>query len=339
MPSRFMDLMLTPDVQAAQARHYGRSQSRPGTAPPDTLGEDEKAFIAEMDSFYMGSVSQDGWPYVQHRGGAKGFLKVLGPSVLGFADLKGNRQLLTTGNLTHDGRVCLFLMSYPLQARLKILGRAEILSGKEYPELAKVLIPRARRGPPSGSSASRWKPSTGTVPSTSPAASQRPKSATSSAPCSSESRSWRPGWQGSRSQTGRPRGPNHIPTGSPSQHRLTPCHSHSDGQAAARSPPRPCGRLHEPARVGRGLPARGAPGSLQGDHPMRRWIAILLLCLASVYWVPPVWTSARRASAMTAHPSATSSAPMAVPRCQCRRRRRLPRQIPCRARASRSSGS
>ncbi|MBK8571974.1 MAG: pyridoxamine 5'-phosphate oxidase family protein [Geothrix sp.] len=142
MPSRFLELMLTPEVQAAQTRYYSRSQARPGTTSPDTLGEDERAFIAEMDSFYMGSVSQDGWPYVQHRGGAKGFLKVLGPSVLGFADLKGNRQLLTTGNLTHDGRVCLFLMSYPLQARLKILGRAEILGAKEHPELAGALIPQ-----------------------------------------------------------------------------------------------------------------------------------------------------------------------------------------------------
>jgi predicted pyridoxine 5'-phosphate oxidase superfamily flavin-nucleotide-binding protein len=141
MPSRFMELMLTPDVQAAQARYFGRSQTRSGATSPDTFGEDERAFIAEMDSFYLGSVSQDGWPYVQHRGGAKGFLKVLGPSVLGFADLKGNRQLLTTGNLTHDGRVCLFLMSYPLQARLKILGRAEVLGAKENPELARALIP------------------------------------------------------------------------------------------------------------------------------------------------------------------------------------------------------
>ena len=141
MPSRFMELMLTPDVQAAQARYFGRSQARPGTTAADTFGQDEAAFIAEMDSFYVGSASQDGWPYVQHRGGAKGFLKVLGPSVLGFADLKGNRQLLTTGNLAHDGRVCLFLMSYPLQARLKILGRAEVLGAKEHPELAGALIP------------------------------------------------------------------------------------------------------------------------------------------------------------------------------------------------------
>ena len=141
MPSRFMDLMLTPDVQAAQARAYGRSHARRGTSTPDALGEEEAAFIAEMDSFYLGSVNQDGWPYVQHRGGAKGFLKVLGPSTLGFADLRGNRQLLTTGNLAHDGRVCLFFMSYPRQARLKILGRAEVLGVQENLELAKILAP------------------------------------------------------------------------------------------------------------------------------------------------------------------------------------------------------
>ena len=144
MTSRFMDLMLTPDIQAAQARYYGRSHVRPRNTTPEPFGKDEEAFISEMDSFYLGTVTQEGWPYVQHRGGAKGFLKVLGPSTLGFADLKGNRQLLTTGNLAHDGRVCLFLMSYPLQARLKILGRAEVLGVKENPELAKTLIPPGR---------------------------------------------------------------------------------------------------------------------------------------------------------------------------------------------------
>ena len=144
MSSRFMDLMLTPDVRAAQARYYGRSQARPTTAGPDPLGEDEAAFIAGMDSFYMASVNEDGWPYIQHRGGAMGFLKVVSPSELSFADLKGNRQLLTTGNVTRDGRVCLFLMSYPLQARLKILGRAEILNAKEHPALAQALISPGR---------------------------------------------------------------------------------------------------------------------------------------------------------------------------------------------------
>ena len=146
MSSRFMDLMLTPDVKAAQARYYGRCQAQPSTEGPDRLGPDEAAFIAEMDSFYLASVNREGWPYVQHRGGPKGFLKVLGPSELGFADLKGNRQLLSTGNLSRDGRVCLFLMSYPLQARLKLLGRAEVLDAKEHPALARALIPSGREG-------------------------------------------------------------------------------------------------------------------------------------------------------------------------------------------------
>lgn len=141
MPSHFMELMLTPEVQAAQARQYGRSRPCPGTSGPDRLGEDETAFIEALDSFYLGTVNQEGWPYVQHRGGAKGFLKVLGPSTLGFADFQGNRQLLTTGHLAGDGRVCLFLMSYPLQARLKILGRAEILTAGDHPGLARTLIP------------------------------------------------------------------------------------------------------------------------------------------------------------------------------------------------------
>jgi len=144
MASRFMDLMLTPNVKAAQARYYGRSQSKPVTTGPDSLGPDEAAFIAELDSFYLASVNPEGWPYVQHRGGAKGFLKVLGPNELGFADLKGNRQLLTTGHVSCDGRVCLFLMNYPLQARLKVLGRAEVLSAQEHPELAKRLIPEGQ---------------------------------------------------------------------------------------------------------------------------------------------------------------------------------------------------
>jgi len=146
MASRFLDLTLTPDVKAAQARYYGRSLALPPTSERDRLGSDEVAFIEMMDSFYIASVSQDGWPYIQHRGGPKGFLKVLGPSELGFADFKGNRQLLTTGNLSRDGRICLFLMSYPLRSRLKILGRAELLDAKEDPVLARALVPPGREG-------------------------------------------------------------------------------------------------------------------------------------------------------------------------------------------------
>ncbi len=140
MTLRFMDLMLTPDVRAAQARAYGRSHARP-TALPDRLGQDEVAFIEAMDGFFLASVNQEGWPHVQHRGGPRGFLKVLSPTELGFADFQGNRQLLTTGHLAHDGRVCLFLLNHVLPARLKILGRAELVAPQASPGLAKALVP------------------------------------------------------------------------------------------------------------------------------------------------------------------------------------------------------
>jgi predicted pyridoxine 5'-phosphate oxidase superfamily flavin-nucleotide-binding protein len=146
MTARFLDLTLTPDVKAAQARYYGRSLVAPSAGGQDQLGDDEAAFIAAQDSFYFATVNQDGWPYIQHRGGPRGFLKVLGPSELGFADFKGNRQLLSTGNLARDGRVCLFLMNYPLKARLKILGRAEVLDPRAEPELARALTPPGREG-------------------------------------------------------------------------------------------------------------------------------------------------------------------------------------------------
>ena len=93
------------------------------------------------DSFYMATTNSDGWPYLQHRGGPAGFLRVLGPHQLGFADFKGNRQMLTTGNLDGDDRVALFLMDYPNRERLKILGHAKVLDAREHPALADQLTP------------------------------------------------------------------------------------------------------------------------------------------------------------------------------------------------------
>jgi hypothetical protein len=90
------------------------------------LGPDEQQFIALRDSFYMASVSETGWPYIQHRGGPPGFVHVLRPDLIGFADLRGNKQYISLGNLAHDNRVALFFMDYPNQTRLKILGHAEI---------------------------------------------------------------------------------------------------------------------------------------------------------------------------------------------------------------------
>ncbi len=74
----------------------------------------------------MASVSETGWPYVQHRGGVKGFVRVINPGLIGFADLRGNKQYISLGNLEHDARVALFFMDYPNQTRLKILGRVEV---------------------------------------------------------------------------------------------------------------------------------------------------------------------------------------------------------------------
>ena len=105
MTTKFMQLVLTPAVQAAQERYFGRHQSVADAPARDPFTDDEAAFIASRDSFYMATVNADGWPYLQHRGGPPGFLKVLGPHHLGFADLKGNRQLLSTGNLDGDDRL------------------------------------------------------------------------------------------------------------------------------------------------------------------------------------------------------------------------------------------
>jgi len=141
MAPRFMQLMLTPAVQAAQERYFGRHQTLPSAPARDEFTGDEAAFISERDSFYMSTINSDGWPYIQHRGGPIGFLKVLGPHFLGFADLKGNRQLLTIGNLAGNDRVALFLMDYPQRQRLKILGHARVVGATEDPALADQLSP------------------------------------------------------------------------------------------------------------------------------------------------------------------------------------------------------
>jgi len=104
MAAKYMQLVLTPAVQAAQGYYFGKHQSVAGAPERDPFTDDEAAFIAARDGFYMATTNADGWPYVQHRGGPPGFLKVLGPHQLGFADFKGNRQVLATGNLDgNDG--------------------------------------------------------------------------------------------------------------------------------------------------------------------------------------------------------------------------------------------
>lgn len=141
MAHHFIHTAFTPDVLRAQQASYGSSRAVPPASGPDELGAEEERFIHRRDSFYLASVNADGWPYLQHRGGPRGFLRVLDAHTLGFADLGGNRQLLTTGNVGGNDRVALFLMDYPGRERLKLIGHAEVIAAKADPALAAALTP------------------------------------------------------------------------------------------------------------------------------------------------------------------------------------------------------
>ena len=140
MGRRFAELAFTPLVKAQQTKRGSRhlyERVEQSNILGDKLGPMEQAFIDERDGFYMASVSQTGWPYIQFRGGHKGFLHVLDERTIGFADLRGNTQYISVGNLQHDDRVALFFMDYATQSRLKILGRAAIHEGDA--EAAKLI--------------------------------------------------------------------------------------------------------------------------------------------------------------------------------------------------------
>lgn len=136
MAAKYLDLTFTDAVCRAQKQYYGRAGNIAGAPERDLLGQAEAEFIAARDSFYLGSVSECGWPYIQHRGGPTGFLRVVNERTLAFADYKGNRQLLTTGNVSVNDRVALFLMDYKNRARLKILGHARVEDARVHPELS-----------------------------------------------------------------------------------------------------------------------------------------------------------------------------------------------------------
>jgi uncharacterized protein len=127
MAKKYLEIAVTPAVVEAQKRAFGRSRRVEFGSARDPLGAEEAEFIAARDSFYMATVSETGWPYIQHRGGRPGFLRIVDPHTLAFADYKGNRQLLSTGNLAANDRVSLFLMDYPRRERLKILGHARVV--------------------------------------------------------------------------------------------------------------------------------------------------------------------------------------------------------------------
>lgn len=138
---QFGEIAFTKPVKAQQTADGSRDMYEGMTArpAPNGFGEREAIFITMRNSFYMATVSETGWPYIQHRGGPRGFLKMLSPTKLGFADYRGNRQFVSVGNLQTDQRVSLFLMDYPNRARLKMLGHATVERAADNPDLAAQL--------------------------------------------------------------------------------------------------------------------------------------------------------------------------------------------------------
>ena len=175
----FLRTLDTPGIRAArEANGVGELwETTDVDRPADRFSPNETAFIAERDSFYLATVSQTGWPYIQHRGGPRGFLRVLDESTLGFADFRGNRQYLTLGNLVDDDRVALFLMDYPRRRRLKILAHmsAHDLKAEARPRRA-ARHARISRARPSAASRCGCTPSIGTARSTSRRVSRRTRS-------------------------------------------------------------------------------------------------------------------------------------------------------------------
>jgi predicted pyridoxine 5'-phosphate oxidase superfamily flavin-nucleotide-binding protein len=137
----FLDIAVTPSVRAAQAEMGadGLWTDFKGHREFDRFTDNERAFIADRDSFYMATVSESGWPYMQHRGGPKGFLKLVDDRTLAFADYRGNRQYISLGNLAADDRVCLFLMDYTRRARMKVYARVETVAVDADPELTSLV--------------------------------------------------------------------------------------------------------------------------------------------------------------------------------------------------------
>lgn len=145
--NRYAQVAFTESVQQVQQEQGSwRANSRlvdGADGPPDPLGDLESLFISARDGFYLGSVGETGWPYVQFRGGPPGFVHVLDNRTLAYADVRGNRQYITNGNLRSDNRVSLFFMDYPNRTRLKVLGYASTCGLDEDARLAdRVSSPR-----------------------------------------------------------------------------------------------------------------------------------------------------------------------------------------------------
>jgi predicted pyridoxine 5'-phosphate oxidase superfamily flavin-nucleotide-binding protein len=148
MPHHFADIAFTPMVKKVQEDLGSRSSYARMEGVPDAvnhrLTEAEAGFIAARNSLYMATVSETGWPYIQHRGGPTGFVRVLDEGTIGFADFRGNRQYVSVGNLMTDDRVSLFFMDYPNKTRLKLFGRAKIVGLDDQATLSRLETPGYR---------------------------------------------------------------------------------------------------------------------------------------------------------------------------------------------------
>jgi predicted pyridoxine 5'-phosphate oxidase superfamily flavin-nucleotide-binding protein len=146
----FLDIAVTPSVRAAQAANGADAlwSGQDIDRPSDRFTPAEAAFIAQRDSLYLASVSETGWPYVQHRGGPPGFVRLLDDRTLAFADFRGNRQYISLGNLAANDRVAMILMDYPNRARLKIYGRLTSVALAADPALAEAVAAQGYRGRP-----------------------------------------------------------------------------------------------------------------------------------------------------------------------------------------------
>lgn len=145
MAQNYIHTLFTEDMKNLQTTDGSRASyarmAEGAEGSPDTITDREAEFIAARDSFYMASVTSDGWPYLQHRGGPAGFLKLLPGNRLGFADYRGNRQHVSEANLAADRRVSLFLIDYPNRRRLKLIGHASIVDAAADPALIAALMP------------------------------------------------------------------------------------------------------------------------------------------------------------------------------------------------------
>lgn len=138
----FAAIAFTPSVAAAQSRYgsrFARSPHEAGSGGRDVLTETEADFIEQMDGFFQATVGETGWPYVQFRGGPRGFLKPLNERTIGFADFRGNGQYISVGNIDSGGRIVLILMNQARPARLKIWGNARVIDRAADPGLLRML--------------------------------------------------------------------------------------------------------------------------------------------------------------------------------------------------------